>query len=81
MCAYIPQEQWFSFYELTVGRDLIEHVPDKQESTVLNVFSPGYQDTDVYIQGGAVVKNLPANPGDIRDKGSIWVRKIPWSSK
>ena len=24
-----------------------------------------------------VVKNLPANAGDIRDEGS-WVRKIPW---
>ena len=81
MYAYIPQEQWFSFYELTVGRDFIEHTSDKQELTVLNAFSHGYQDTDVYIQGGAVVKNPPANPGDIRDKGSIWVRKILWSSK
>ena len=81
MCTYITQEQWFSFYELTVGRGFIEHTSDKQELTVLNVFSHGYQDTDVYIQGGAVVKNPPANPGDIRDKGSIWVRKILWSSK
>ena len=81
MCTYIPQEQWFSFYELTVGRDFIEHTSDKQESTVLIVFSHGYQDTDVYIQGGAVVKNPPANPGDIRDKSSIWGTKIPWSSK
>jgi len=25
-----------------------------------------------------VVKKLPANVEDIRDSGSIWVRKIPW---
>ena len=25
-----------------------------------------------------VVKNLPANAGDVRDQGSIWVGKIPW---
>jgi len=29
--------------------------------------------------GGAVVKNLPANAGDARDTGSVWVGKIPWS--
>ena len=25
-----------------------------------------------------MVKNQPANAGDIRDSGLIWVRKIPW---
>ena len=25
-----------------------------------------------------VVKNLPANAGDIRDEFDLWVRKIPW---
>jgi len=24
------------------------------------------------------VKKLPANAGDLRDAGSIWVGKIPW---
>ena len=43
---------------------------------------------DIYMEEGAsqvalVVKNLPANAGDIGDVGSIpgsdpWVRKIPW---
>ena len=29
-----------------------------------------------------VVKNLPANAGDIRDASSnLWVRKIPWRRK
>ena len=32
------------------------------------------------ILGGSVVKNPPANPGDIRDSGfDPWGRKIPWS--
>ena len=34
--------------------------------------------------GGAVVKNLPADSGDLRDEGSrdtSWVRKIPWRCK
>ena len=32
--------------------------------------------------GGAVVKNLPANAGDARDKGSIpGLRRCPWSRK
>jgi len=34
------------------------------------------------MEYGAVVKNLPANAGDIRDLGSIdWLGKIPWSRK
>ena len=28
---------------------------------------------------GLVVKNLPANAGDIRDTFDPWVGKIPWS--
>ena len=28
-----------------------------------------------------MVKNPPANAGDVRDKGLIWVRKIPWRRK
>ena len=28
-----------------------------------------------------MVKNLPANAGDLRDTGSIPVRKIPWRRK
>ena len=32
--------------------------------------------------GGTVVKNLPANAGDARDKGSIpGLRRCPWSRK
>ena len=31
-------------------------------------------------QVALVVKNPPANAGDIRDAGS-WVRKIPWRGK
>ena len=32
-------------------------------------------------QVALVVKNPPANAGDIRAECSIWVRKIPWSRK
>ena len=28
--------------------------------------------------GGSVVKNLPANAGDLRCGFDLWVRKIPW---
>ena len=32
----------------------------------------------VISQVALVVKNQPANAGDIRDSGLIWVGKIPW---
>ena len=34
-------------------------------------------------QVALVVKNSPANAGDVRDMGSFnpWVQKIPWSRK
>ena len=31
--------------------------------------------------GGSVVKNLPANTGDVRDMLHPWDRKIPWRRK
>ena len=33
------------------------------------------------VNGGAVVKNPPANATDTEDSSSISVRKIPWSRK
>ena len=36
-----------------------------------------YSSSKGVSQVALVVKNLPANAGDIRDEGS-WVRKIPW---
>ena len=36
-----------------------------------------YSSSKGVSQVALVVKNLPANAGDIRDEGS-WVRKTPW---
>ena len=38
--------------------------------------------TKAYIPGGSVVKNQPANAGDLRDAGSICgSRRFPWRRK
>ena len=46
--------------------------------------SPGWLVGQVLLlafQEMLVVKNLPANAGDIRDRLDSWVRKIPWKRK
>ena len=41
-------------------------------------FTVTEEQTSKASQVTLVVKNLPANAGDLRDRFSPWVRKIPW---
>ena len=35
----------------------------------------------IVLEGGSVIKNLPAKAGDTRDTFNPWFRKIPWRRK
>ena len=52
----------------------------------MSSYCPIFSKTSIFVvssQVALVVKNLPVNPGDIRDMGLIpaWVGKIPWNRK
>ena len=70
---------WFCLSTELHGRWIL-YCLSHQGCLSMELFNPNIK-TDGRFPGGSMVKNPPANAGDMRHKFSLWVWKIPWRRK